>query len=333
MLRSALRFIARGASRPLDRRAFLAALAATAARPAVAQTRQRIGWLLFGSTPGPLEQTLIDELARRGFADGQRVEIDFRSAGGSVARLGGAAAELTARSPRVLVALGGDLVATLRASTESIPIVAGVSDDPVRAGYAVSLAHPGRNFTGVTFVTAEMAGKRLELLREAAPQIRRIAVIWNPQHLEDEMDHVRASAGTLGLELISYEIGGRDAAESALTSAAQSGAQALCIIPSRLTIELRARFAEVARERNWPIIAAWREFTEAGGLLSYGPDRVEQARQLATYVERVLGGTAPRDLPIATPTRFELVVNVKTARAIGLALPTALVDRADTVIE
>lgn len=333
MLRSVPRFIARVSPSPLDRRAFLIALAATAIRPAEAQTRHRIGWLLFGRAPGPLERTLIDELARRGFADGQRIEIDFRSAGGSVPRLGGAAAELTARAPRLLVAIGGDLVAVLRASTESIPIVGGISDDPVRAGHADSLAHPGRNFTGVTFVTGEMAGKRLELLREAAPTIRRLAVIWNPQHLDDEIRYVRASAGSLGMELTSYEVGDAAGIESALGAAAEHGAEALCIIPSRLTVELRARIAEVAHERKWPVIAAWREFAEAGSLLSYGPDRVEQARQLAVYVERVLGGTAPRDLPIATPTRFELVVNMKTARAIGLAPPTALIDRADTVIE
>jgi putative tryptophan/tyrosine transport system substrate-binding protein len=298
-------------------------------RGSAAQGRRRIGWLVFGGPKlGPVDGMLFDALA----SVDATVAIEYRYAN-SVQELKPLAIELAALRPDILVGFGGDVVAALRSASETIPIVGATSDDPVRAGHALSFARPGKNFTGVTFITDEMSGKRLEVLKEAAPRIQQIGVLWNPQHLDDEMTHLRQAAAQMGLGLSSHELHAAEGLGRVLEEAVSAAADALFIIPSRLTGALRERIATFARERKWPTVASWREFTQSGCLLSYGPDRRQQGRRLAYYIQRVLAGAKPGDLPIERPATFELVINRKTAAAIGIEVPLALLARADEVIE
>src|SRR5438105_7624992 len=196
---------------------------------------RRIGWLVFGDAKlGPIDQSLKDALAQAGLLDGRNIEIIFRYANGNPDRLAELATELVAQRPNVLLAVGGDVVKPLfEASKGSIPIVGGVSDSPMRAGFAVSLARPSKNFTGVTFLTDEMAAKRIELLKEVAPNARRVAVIFNPQHFDDEVTFARRGAESLSIELTTHPI--NNVADLDAILHATSGADSLFIISSRLT--------------------------------------------------------------------------------------------------
>jgi putative tryptophan/tyrosine transport system substrate-binding protein len=315
---------------------FLGGAAATWPLAARAQkSSPRIGWLVYGgATLGPIDQSLKDALARTGLVDGRNIEIVFRYANGKSDQLAGLASELVAQKPDLLLAVGGDVIKPLfDASKGSIPIVGGVSDSPMRAEIAVSLARPGKNFTGVTFLTDEMAAKRMEILKEVAPNARRVAVIFNPQHFDDEVTFARRGAELLGIELTTHPIYNVTDLDAALHAASESGADSLFIISSRLTGLVASKIAQHGQERRLPVIASWREFVDNGALLSYGPSRVFEAKRLAGYVQKVLNGAKPADLPIEQPVKFELVINLKTARALGLNVPRSLLDRADEVIE
>jgi putative ABC transport system substrate-binding protein len=233
-----------------------------------------------------------------------------------------------------LLAVGGDVVKPLfEASKGRIPIVGGVSDSPMRAGIAASLARPGTNFTGITFLTDEMAAKRMEFLKDVAPNTKRVAVIFNPQHFDDEVTFARRGAESLGIELTTHPINSAVDLDAALLAASAGGADSLFIISSRLTGVVAAKIGQHGQERGLPVIASWREFAASGALLSYGPSRIFEAKRLAGYVQKILNGAKPADLPIEQPVKFELVINLKTAKALGLNVPLPLLDRADEVIE
>jgi putative tryptophan/tyrosine transport system substrate-binding protein len=321
------------------RRAFIAGLGgAVAGMPFVAQAQKsspRIGWLVYGDDRlGPIDQSLKDALAQAGLVDGRNIEIIFRYAHGRPDRLAELAAELVAQKPGLLLAVGGDVIKPLfEASKGAIPIVGGVSDSPMRAGMAQSLARPGKNFTGITFLTDEMAAKRIELLREVAPDAKQVAVIFNPQHFDDEVTFARRGAESLGIRLTTYPINDAAEVDAALRAMTASGSDSILVISSRLTGIVAGKVADYGRERRIPVIASWREFTAAGALLSYGPSRILEARRLAGYVQKVLNGEKPADLPVEQPVKFELVINLKTASAIGLTVPPSLLGRADEVIE
>jgi putative ABC transport system substrate-binding protein len=277
---------------------------------------------------------LKDALAQDGLVDGRNIEIVFRFANGRADRLAELAAELIAQKPNLLLAVGGDVIKPLfEASKGGIPIVGGVSDSPMRAGIAVSLARPSKNFTGITFLTDEMAAKRIELLKEIAPNARQVAVIFNPQHFDDEVTFARRGAESLGIQLTTHPINDAADLDAALHAVTASGADSLLIIASRLTGFVAAKIAEYGQERRIPVIAPWREFVASGALLSYGPSRILEAKRLAGYVQKVLDGQKPADLPIEQPIKFELVINLKTAKAIALTVPPSLLGRADEVIE
>jgi putative ABC transport system substrate-binding protein len=322
----------------MRRREFITFLgSAVAAWPLTARAQKslpRIGWLVYGGTIlGPIDQSLKDALAQTGLVDGRTIEIVFRYANGKPDQLAGLAAELVAQKPDLLVAIGGDVIKPLfEASKGGIPIVGGVSDNPMRAGIALSLARPSKNFTGTTYLTDEMAAKRMELLKEVAPSARRVAVIFNPQHFDDEVTFARRGAESLGIELTTHPINNAADLDAAL-HAASASADSLFIISSRLTGLVAAKIAQHGQERRLPVIASWREFADNGALLSYGPSRVFEAKRLAGYVQKVLNGAKPADLPIEQPVKFELVINLKTARALGLNVLRPLLDRADEVIE
>jgi putative ABC transport system substrate-binding protein len=323
----------------MQRREFIAVVGgAVAAWPRAARAQKslpRIGWLVFGDAKlGPIDQSLKDALAQAGLLDGRNVEIAFRYANGMPERLAELAAELVAQKPNLLLAVGGDVIKPLfEASKGSVPIVGGVSDSPTRAGIAVSLARPGKNFTGITFLTDEMAGKRIELLKEVAPDARRVAVIFNPLHFDDEVTFARRGAESLGIELTTHPINNVGDLDAALHGASASGADSLLVISSRLTGIVAAKIARHGQERRLPVIASWREFADSGALLSYGPSRIFEAKRLAGYVQKVLNGEKPADLPIELPVKFELVINLKTAKALALTIPPSLLGRADEVIE
>jgi putative tryptophan/tyrosine transport system substrate-binding protein len=283
---------------------------------------------------GPIEQSLKDALAQRGLVDGDNVEIIHRYADGAPARLAELAGDLVAQKPDMLLAVGGDVVKALfEASKSAIPVVGGMSDNPVRAGIAASLARPGKNFTGVTYLTDEMAAKRIELLNEVIPNAKRVAVIFNPLHLDDELTFARRGAESLGIDLTAHPITTVADLEVALSAASASGADSVFVIASRLTGFVAAKIAQHGQERRLPVIAAWREQVASGCLLSYGPSRIFEAKRLAGYVEKVFKGAKPADLPIEQPEKFELVINLKTAKAIGVTIPDSFLLRADEVIE
>jgi putative tryptophan/tyrosine transport system substrate-binding protein len=323
----------------MKRREFIRLLGGAAAVwPLAARAQKsmpRIGWLVYGgATLGPIDQSLKDAIAQAGLIDGRNVEIVFRYANGKPDQLPGLADELVAQKPDLLLTIGGDVVKPLfEASKGRIPIVGGVSDSPMRAGFAVSLARPSKNFTGITYLTDEMAAKRMQILKEVAPSTRHVAVIFNPQHFDDEVTFARRGAESLGIELTTHPISSAADLDAALLAASAGGADSLFIISSRLTGTVDTKIARYGQERRLPVIASWREFAASGALLSYGPSRIFEAKRLAGYVQKVLNGAKPADLPIEQPVKFELVINLKTAKALGLNVPLPLLDRADEVIE
>jgi len=326
----------------MDRRLFLAIIPGgllAAALPAEAQPAAvpRIGWLVYG---GPfteasrgLEAAVLRELKERGYEDGRNLKIEYRHAEGRSERLPELAAELVRSKVNLLLALGGDVALALRRATTSIPIVVATSTDPVRSQLIASLAHPGGNLTGVTFVFDELAAKRVELLKEVMPRLSRLAVLWDPTHVDNDFPQVEIAARRLGLQLQSLEIRGPNELESALRAAINGRAEALLVVPGRLTGFLSRRIIEGAAQSKIPVISGWREFAESGAVLTYGPDRVESAKRTVIYVDRILKGARPGDLPVEQPTKFELVVNLKAAKTLGLSVPRSVLQRTDQVIE
>jgi putative tryptophan/tyrosine transport system substrate-binding protein len=323
----------------MRRRQFISLMAGAAASSVSSALAQkwlfRIGWLAFGhDAQSQIDRSLKDALAQNGLLERKNIEIVYRFAKGSSTQLSPLASELADSKPDILVGIGGDVVTALfEASKGRIPIVGGVSDNPIRAGLATSLARPGKNFTGVTFLTDEMAAKRVELLKEAIPNAKRVAVIHNPQHLDDELVFAQRAAGSLAIQLLVHPIIHAEELDAALRVSVTNRADAVFVIASRLTNLLSAKLAQFGLNEKVPVIAAWREFAANGALLSYGPDRVLQAKTIAEYVQKVLNGAKPADLPIEQPTKFELVVNLKTARTIGLTINREVLARADDLID
>lgn len=322
----------------MRRREFIGIGGMAAVWPLAARAQKsmpRIGWLVYGDAKlGPIDQSLKDALTQAGLVDGRNIEIVFRYANGRSDRLAELSAELIAQKPDLLLAVGGPVVMPLfEASKGGVPIVGGVSESPMRAGLAVSLARPSKNFTGITFLTDEMAAKRMQILKEVAPSAKRAAVIFNPQHFDDEVTFARRGAESLGVELTTHPINDVTDLDAALHAVSASGADSLLVISSRLTGIVAANIAQYGQEHRLPVIASWREFVASGALLSYGPSRIFEAKRLAGYVQKVLNGAKPADLPIEQPVKFELVINLKTAKTLGLTVPPFLLGRADEVIE
>jgi putative ABC transport system substrate-binding protein len=319
----------------IDRRTLLFVLAG-APSAALAQNRRfRIGWLIFGGTSlGPIDQTLIEALSERGLVAGRNLDVQFRYANGQPALLSVMADEIVAQKPDLLIAIGGDLVRALAiASQGNIPIVGGVSDNPIRTGLVTTLARPGKNFTGVAYLTDDLAAKRIEFLKELVPGAKRVAAIWNPQHLDDEFVFARRAAENLGLTLSSHQITNMEDVDTALRQIEHNKTDSVFVIPSRLTTNSVGKIATFARERQLPVVTAWREMVAGGCILSYGPSRVREAKRLAEMVVKIMAGAKPADIPVEQPTRFELVINLKAAKAINLAVSESLLLRADEVIE
>jgi putative ABC transport system substrate-binding protein len=294
-----------------------------------------IGLLSYGSPPpAPFpEGAVVAGLKELGWVEGKNMGLLVRYADGRPERLPELARDLVAAKVDIVVAVGTDVARLVKNVVGSIPLVAAVSEDPVAIGLVASLSRPGGNMTGVTFISSELAGKRLELLKEILPRATRVAVLWNPTHVDSEVRELEPAARSLGIKLESVEVRTTEELDAALRALAAAGADAVMVIPSRM-INLNAkRIAEFARERRLPAVSMWSAFAEAGALLTYGPDVPAVIRRLAIYVDKILKGARPEDLPIERPTRFELVVNLRTAKALGVTLPPSLLRRADRVIE
>ena len=310
--------------------------------PFVADAQQpakvpRIGWLMYGSRPSgslpALEETVLQGLRELGYVEGKNIAIEYRYAEGRPERLPDLAAERVRLKVDLIFVLGGDVSQVAKKATGTIPIVMGTSEDPVRAGLVASLPRPGGNITGVTWIFDEMAGKRLEMLKEAIPGISRVAALWNPIHADNEFGEMRDSSRALGMQLQSLELRNAGELDGAFQAASKGRAEALVVVPSRLTAFLRGRILDLAAKSRLPVISGWREFAEAGGLLTYGPNRIEGSRRVAAYLDKILKGAKPADLPVEQPTRFELVINLKTAKTLGLTIPQSLLIGADQVIQ
>jgi putative ABC transport system substrate-binding protein len=296
----------------------------------------RVGVLLY-STPQADSNigAFVAGMRDLGYVEGRNLAVEYRFAEGKPERLPGLAAELVRVRPDVIFVLGGDVASYAKQATDTIPIVMAVSTDPVQQGLVASLARPGGNITGVTFVADELAGKRLELLREAAPRASRVAFLWNPDHPDPEFRETQRAARTLGVQLIPLEVrrpADFDAAFQTATAEPER-AQAVLAISSRLMTLHRQRIADFAARNRLPLIGGWGPWAEVGGLMSYGPNLNEVVRRAATYVDKILKGARPGDLPVEQPTKFELVVNLRTAKALGLTIPPSVLIRADQVIE
>jgi putative ABC transport system substrate-binding protein len=268
-----------------------------------------------------------------GYVEGQNLLIEYRYAEGRSERLPELATELVRLQPDVLLAVGGEVGPVAAKATQTVPVVFIMSADPHQLGLVASLARPGGNATGVSFLQDEIASKRLDLLKEAAPRIFKVAFVWNPDHADNEQSEAQRAATALGVELEPVAMRGPGDLESAFQTIARSGADALYVVSSRHTVANIPRFVDFASKNRLPLAGGWGAWAKAGGLLSYGPNTADMARRSASYVDRILKGTKPADLPVQLPTRFDLLINLKTAKALGLEVPPMLLARADEVIE
>jgi putative tryptophan/tyrosine transport system substrate-binding protein len=293
--------------------------------------------ILHLTSPTPPVRAFRSALRELGWVEGQTLAVDFRSAEGQAERLEVLAAELAASQPDVIVTgTSGAAVAAKRA-TATIPIVMAVSVDPVGLGVVQSLARPGANITGQAILSPELSAKRLELLNEALPRVGRVAIFWNAaagrpaveRHLAVSQDAAR----TLGIQLFPVEVAGTEALDTAFRDATRVRAGAIVTVQSALFQSLNGRLARLALNHRVPVLSSESGFAEAGGLMNYGDDLDQAWRRAAVQVDRILKGASPADLPVEQPTKFQLVINLKTARSLGLMIPSALLLRADQIIE
>lgn len=270
-----------------------------------------------------------------GYVDGQNVQIDVRSWLGESRPLTDLAAEVVRSRPAVIVAEGNSPVAALKQATRSVPIVMAVVGDPVGSGFVASLARPGANITGFSNTAEQLSGKRLELLKELLPGLTRVAVLRNPTNLTHAilLRETQTAAMTLGTTPLSFDFTSESDLEAAFGAMARERVQAAVVLPQPLVVALRRPIAELAIRHRMPVMFPSPESVETGGLVAYGPSHTELWQRAASYVDRILKGARPADLPIEQPTRFDLVLNVKTARALGLTIPSSLLLRAHQTFE
>jgi putative tryptophan/tyrosine transport system substrate-binding protein len=271
-----------------------------------------------------------------GYVEGKTILVEVRFAEAAVERLPELARQLVALKPDLIVATNDVVIASVRRETRTIPIVMAFSSDPAGAGFVASLARPGGNVTGLSTLSPEISGKRLELLREVIPGLSRVALLWNPDSRGNLLDYKETEvvARSLHVELQSVELFRIDDLDRAFSAVTKGRAQAL-IVPAGnpITVTRQAQVASFAQRSRLPSIYGARDAVDAGGLMSYGPSVADLFRRAATYVDRILKGAKPADLPVEQPTKFELVINLKTAKALGLTIPQSILLRADQVIE
>jgi putative ABC transport system substrate-binding protein len=326
----------------MDRRAFIGTLAGGfLAAPLAAEGQPagkvyRIGFLFSGAS-GPAREvdTFRQGLRDLGYIEGQNIAIEYRFAGGQVERLPELAAELVRLKLDVIVAPYTPPALAAKRATSTIPIVFAVVADAVGAGLIVNFARPGRNITGLTSSSAELGGKRLELLKQVVPKASRVAVLYNPADRSNVLvlKQLQESAPTLALTLQPLEVREPREFEGAFLAMTRERAHAMFGTPGVLTFEHKKVLVDLAAKRRIPAMWGHRQFVDVGGLMSYAVNVYDQIRQTAVYVDKILKGAKPADLPVEQPTKFELVINTKTVKALGLTIPPSLLQRADQVIE
>jgi putative ABC transport system substrate-binding protein len=295
----------------------------------------QVGWLHPGSWSATLEP-LRQGLRELGYVEGQNLVLESRYAEGSAERLPDLAAELVQRKVDVIVAGAPPAVRAAQHATRTTPIVMAGITDPVAQGFVSSLAHPGGNITGMGSLNEGLFGKRLEILKETVPQSARIAVLTNPANPLHGvwMQEVTVAARALGLHLHVAELRSPDELDSAFATMTQAGADALIVLTDPVLLNpLRGRTVNLAAQHRLPAIYSWRYYVDAGGLMFYGASIRDVGRRLAVYVDKILKGAKPADLPVEQPMQFELILNLKTAKALGLPLPPAILLQATEVIQ
>jgi len=319
---------------------FALALAVLAAPLAVdaeqPRTGYRIGWI--GNDPpdaNPPFGAFRQGLGELGWVEGRNVVIEHRHSAGMNERFPALAAELVRLQVDLIVASAMPATLAARRATTTIPIVAVGLSDPVGQGLAASLSRPGGNVTGVALLFPELAAKRLELLKEALPGVSRVTVMWNEANPGNvhQMEETKLVAQTLGLKLQSVAVRSPKDFQPAFAAMTRARAEAVVVLADPLTITYRTQIVDLAAKSRLPTIHPFRESVEAGGLMAYGVDLPDMYRRAAPYVDKILRGAKPGDLPIEQPTKFEFVINMKAAKALGLAIPPSLLLRADRVVE
>jgi putative ABC transport system substrate-binding protein len=315
---------------------------AAVAWPLAARAQQakvpRIGYLVTGSPVSPVIDAFRQGLRERGYVEGQNIVIELRVAEGQLERFPALASELVRLKVDVIVAPNTPAARAVQQATTTIPVVVPVMGDPVRDGLVASLARPGGNITGLTFLGPELVPKRLALLKQALPTVSGVVALWHPaaygeRTMSDMMKQAEAAVRALDVHLRLVAVQGPDELERAFSTIGEERADALMVFPSPMLFNERRRIVDLAAKRRLPSMAMAREFVELGGLMSYGASITDLNRRGAAYIDKILKGAKPAELPVEQPTKFELLVNLKTARELGLTIPREFLLLADEVIE
>ena len=329
----------------MQRRDFIALISGVIAWPLAVHAQQlgqrmrRIGVLQGLTASDPEWQRRLaafkQGLEELGWSEGRNVTFEYRYADGKPDRLPALAAELAQANVDVIVTNAAQPVEAARKATSIIPIVMATVGDAVGAGYVASLARPGGNVTGSTLVATEQSAKRLQIIKEFSPSLVRVAVLWNGNASghRQQLKEMERSAPALGIVIQSIPVQNAGDFDAGFRAAEQGNAQGIVSMDDPLIQSQRARIVEFATRQRVPLMAEFRPITDAGGLMSYGPNQIDLWRRAATFVNKIFNGAKPADIPVEQPTRFELIVNLKTAKQIGIAVPPSLLARADEVIE
>jgi ABC-type uncharacterized transport system substrate-binding protein len=320
----------------------IAAVWPMAVRSQQLRTVARIGHLTGSSNNAQAGSVFVDAfragLRECGYVEGQNIEIEYRASEGKSERLPGLARELVGLEPDMLFAMDTPAARALQRETSSIPIVVAVMGDPVGDGLVASLARPGGNITGLTFIGPQLAPKRLALLKEMLPMSSQVAALWHPAAYSEEtmrsmVDETKAAARTMAVELRLFAAANPTELESVLGKIPAGQSDALFVFPSSMLFGERKRIVDFAIKQRLPLMSMGREFVELGGLMSYGASISELNRRSATYVDRILKGAKPGELPVEQPTKFEMAINLATAKTLGVAVPVTLLATADALVE
>jgi len=328
----------------VHRRDFLVAAGTLLAAPLVAEAQQaanvtRIGYLSHNlAASSHLRDAFLQGLRELGYVEGRNVMIEYRYAEGKPERLPALAAELVALKVDVIVTVSNTTALAAKQATRTVPIVFTAVADPVAAGIVTSLARPGGNLTGLASLGSELVGKRLELLKQAVPVVDRVAVLWLPGALgerteEDMRTGADVASRALGVRLQFVEARGPADFDRAFSDMTSARADALTMLPSNMFLREHRRLVDLAAKNRLPAVYPSREYVDAGGLMSYGANQSDLFRHAATYVDKILKGAKPGDLPIEQPTKFELVINLTTAKTLGLTIPQSVLAYADDLIQ
>jgi putative ABC transport system substrate-binding protein len=326
----------------MNRRAFIATATAILVAPLAAEAQPaakvpRIGFL--GNSTAALEANLVgpfrEGLRELGYVEGRNILIEYRWAEGKYERFPALIDELVALKVDVIVTAGTPASLAVKRTTTSIPLVMVAVGDPIGVGLVASLARPGGNATGLSAIAPELEGKRLELLRQVVPKLSHIAVLWNPDNSlhVGSLKETRAAAQVLGIKVQLLGVRVSEEFPAAFAAILRERPGALLVLADRLFLHNRARIVDFEAKHRLPGVYAYRELVEAGGLMSFGPSYAGMHRRAAYYVDKILKGTKPADLPVEQPSKFELMINLKAAKALGLTIPQSLLQRADQIIQ